>query len=170
MRQVLFTPWRYAYITSNETAADACFLCAAGGASDDREWLVVHRTEHHLVVLNRHPYNNGHLMIAPLAHVASPTDAAVGVRAEFWPLVLAAQRVLEAAYSPHGFNLGMNLGTAAGAGVPDHYHFHLVPRWEGDTNYMAVVGDVRLVPEDLDATWAKLRRLFADESAAEGAQ
>ncbi|MCP4661217.1 MAG: HIT domain-containing protein [bacterium] len=161
MHQLLFTPWRYAYITGEKKETDDCFFCSAVRDSDNPERLVVHRTEHHLVVLNRHPYNNGHLMVAPLDHLAQPAEADEAARAEFWPLILEAQRVLGEAYAPHGFNMGMNLGRVAGAGVPGHFHFHLVPRWQGDSNFMAVVGDVRLVPEDLETTWIRLRQLFA---------
>lgn len=167
MHQVLFTPWRYAYITGEkQPAAAECFFCAAARDRDDPERLVVYRSEHHLVLLNRHPYSSGHLMVAPLVHVDSPDAVDEAARAELWPLVLRARAVLERAYSPHGFNLGMNLGSAAGAGVPGHFHFHLVPRWHGDSNFMATVGGVRLVPEDPLAACARLRRLFAGEETS----
>lgn len=166
MRQVLFTPWRYAYITGEKEAAgsseaEECFFCAAARAPDEPERLVVHRSAHHLVILNRHPYSSGHLMVAPLAHAASPSEASEPARAEFWPLVLQVRDMLEEAYAPHGFNLGMNLGSAAGAGVPGHFHFHVVPRWRGDSNFMGVVGDVRLIPEEPLAARERLRKLFA---------
>jgi ATP adenylyltransferase len=168
----LFTPWRYAYITAQppqDDVRDECFFCAAGRDSDDPERLVVAMARHHLVMLNRHPYSNGHLMVAPLEHHASPQESGAEAQAEFWPLVLKAQRVLAAAYRPHGFNLGMNLGTPAGAGVPGHFHFHLVPRWSGDTNFMTVLAEVRLVPEDLGQTRERLRALFrSDQPAAAG--
>ncbi len=162
--QHLFTPWRYRYIASTAASPD-CFLCAAAGAGDDPESLVVHRARHHLVMLNLHPYSNGHLMVAPLAHYASPLDGPVEDAAEIWPLVVRCQRVLAAAYSPHGFNLGANLGAPAGAGVPGHFHFHVVPRWTGDTNFMTVLGEVRLIPEDLRDSRERLRVLFAREEA-----
>jgi len=157
----LFTPWRYAYILQPAPAGEECFFCAAAQAPGEAGSLVVHLGAHHLVMLNRHPYTNGHLMIAPLAHLASPQDGHAAARSEFWPLVLATQRALERAYAPDGFNLGMNLGRVAGAGVPGHYHFHVVPRWRGDTNFMSVVGGVRLIPEELEASRDRLRRLFA---------
>ena len=113
-------------------------------------------------MLNLHPYSNGHLLVAPLAHLGLAAGQLARRRAaELWPLVLRAQRVLAAAYAPHGFNLGMNLGQPAGAGVPDHYHFHVVPRWTGDTNFMTVLAEVRLVPEDLRQSRERLRALFA---------
>ena len=158
----LFTPWRYTYISG--AAADlGCFFCAAAARPDDPETLVVAVARHHLVMLNRHPYSSGHLMVAPLAHVASPQDSDPEARAELWPLVLATQRVLATAYRPHGFNLGMNLGRPAGAGMPDHFHFHVVPRWTGDTNFMSVVAGVRLVPEEPGQARRRLRELFAKE-------
>jgi ATP adenylyltransferase len=160
--QQLFTPWRYSYITANPTDSE-CFFCAAGRLPVDPESLVVHRAEHHLVMLNLHPYSNGHVMVAPVEHLASPLESDAAARDEFWPLVLKTQRVLAAAYQPHGFNLGMNLGQPAGAGVPGHFHFHLVPRWSGDTNFMTVLAEVRLVPEDLRHSRERLRALFARE-------
>jgi ATP adenylyltransferase len=160
--QVLFTPWRYAYIAGTRVeSAGGCFICEAAAACEDAERLVVHATAHHVVLLNRHPYSNGHLMVAPREHVASPLRASAGVRAESWPLLLLCQRVLETAYGPDGMNAGLNLGKVAGAGVPDHYHLHVVPRWEGDTNFMTAIADTRLVPEDLRQTRDRLRPLFA---------
>jgi ATP adenylyltransferase len=164
--QVLFTPWRYAYITGQQQSG--CFFCEAAAEPDDAQRLVVHVAAHHVVLLNRHPYSNGHLMLAPRQHVARPEDADAATRAEVWPLLLLAQRVLAAAYRPDGLNVGMNLGKVAGAGVPDHYHLHVVPRWEGDTNFMTATAETRLVPEDLQQTRARLGPLFsqlAKESA-----
>jgi ATP adenylyltransferase len=158
--ETLFTPWRYEYI-KRKGQDEGCFFCAAARALDDPERLVVFATAHHLVMLNRHPYTNGHLMVAPLEHVASPRDAAPVARAELWPLMLATQEVLEDDLRPQGFNLGLNLGRAAGAGVPGHFHFHIVPRWDGDTNFMGVVAGVRMVPQALDDSRQRLRRCFA---------
>jgi len=164
--ETLFTPWRYEYIKGKGPEAggaeEGCFLCAAAREPDDPERLVVHLSAHHLVMLNRHPYTNGHLMIAPLRHLGSPCEATREEAAELWPLALECQRVLAADCEPDGFNLGINLGTAAGAGVPDHFHFHVVPRWGGDTNFMGVVAGVRMVPQALDDTRRRLRERFAD--------
>ena len=157
--QTLFTPWRQAYITQQRLDSD-CFFCAAARRPDDPDGLVVAVTPYHLVMLNLHPYSSGHLMVAPLAHVATPEASSPEAQGELWPLVLRARRVLAAAYAPQGFNLGMNLGQVAGAGVPDHYHFHVVPRWAGDTNFMTVLAEVRLVPEDLRQSRERLRALF----------
>jgi ATP adenylyltransferase len=102
-------------------------------------------------------------MVAPLEHQATPQESGPEARAEFWPLVLKVQKILAEAYNPHGFNLGLNVGAAAGAGVPGHFHFHLVPRWTGDTNFMTVLAEVRLIPEDLRQSRERLRALFARE-------
>ena len=158
--QTLFTPWRYAYITERPQTG-GCFLCDAAAAPEDPERLVLHLTPHHLVILNRHPYNNGHLMVAPREHVAAPLLASPESQSEAWPVLLLAQRVLQEAYGAPGMNLGMNLGTAAGAGVPDHFHFHVLPRWQGDTNFMTAVAGTRLVPESLEQTRDRLRPLFS---------
>ncbi|QQR72684.1 MAG: HIT domain-containing protein [Holophagales bacterium] len=163
--RTLFTPWRYAYITRT-SPEPGCFFCAAAHTPDeDAERLVVARGRHHLLMLNRHPYSNGHLMVAPFAHLSTLRDAGEEVQRELWPLVLKAQSALERAYRPHGFNLGMNLGTCAGAGVPGHYHFHVVPRWNGDTNFMTVLADTRLVPEDLETARERLRQLLEEEAS-----
>jgi ATP adenylyltransferase len=164
----LFTPWRYSYIAATSKPPDSdCFFCAAAAAEDpdDAARLVIHKARHHLVMLNLHPYSNGHVMVAPLEHMASPQESSEAAREEFWPLVLKCQRVLEAAYAPHGFNMGINLGTPAGAGVPGHYHFHVVPRWSGDTNFMTVLAEVRLVPEDLGRSRERLKALFVKEES-----
>ncbi len=165
--QQLFTPWRNAYITATAPKEPGCFFCAAANPGEpireDPESLVVHRGRHHLVMLNLHPYSSGHLMVAPLEHIASPDESGPEAQAELWPLVIRSQKVLREAYRPHGFNLGMNVGTPAGAGVPGHFHFHVVPRWTGDTNFMTVLAEVRLIPEDLRQSRERLRALFARE-------
>lgn len=161
--QRLFTPWRFSYISEQAPQQD-CFFCQAAQGPDDPDRLVVYLGQHHLVMLNKYPYNNGHLLVAPLAHIPDPLDDHAAARDELWPLVLLSQRVLKAAYSPQGFNMGINLGKAGGAGVPGHYHYHIVPRWEGDTNFMTVLGDVRLVPEEPGSVLNRLRPLFEEES------
>jgi ATP adenylyltransferase len=160
--ETLFTPWRYRYIKephSERADHDECFFCRASREPDDPERLVVHRAEHHVVLLNRYPYTNGHLLIAPATH--QPVAHYRGeAGAELWRLVGRSQEVLHRAYHPDGFNLGANVGRAAGAGVPGHFHFHVVCRWEADTNFMSAVGDTRLVPQELEDTRALLRGLF----------
>jgi len=160
--ETLFTPWRYSYIVRSSQEPE-CFFCAAARAPEEAERLVVHVADHHLVMLNLHPYSSGHLMVAPLEHLATPYESSQDACAELWPLVLRTQRILAKAYNPDGFNLGMNVGRSAGAGVPGHFHFHVVPRWAGDTNFMTVLAEVRLLPEDLRQSRERLRALFAEE-------
>jgi ATP adenylyltransferase len=162
--QRLFTPWRFSYI-SESVPQDGCFFCEAAREPDDPSRLVVYVGDYHLVMLNKYPYTNGHLLIAPLSHIADPLEANAGATEEFWPLVLRSQEALERVYKPQGFNMGMNLGTAGGAGVPSHFHYHVVPRWEGDTNFMTVLGEVRLVPEEPAAVLERLRPIFQQEQA-----
>ena len=142
---------------------DGCVFCRAASGDDP---LVVHRGDSAFVILNLFPYNNGHVMVVPRRHIASLGDATTAELGELITLVRDAERVLTAAYAPHGINVGLNLGRAAGAGVADHLHVHLVPRWSGDTNFMTVVADARVLPETLEGTAARLRPLFAAGAAA----
>lgn len=167
--EVLFTPWRMSYLSGGGASETDCFFCAAGDAENpERAHLVVLRTEHHAVMLNRFPYANGHVMVAPREHVTEPERCAPEAQRELWPLLLRCQRALRTVYRPEGFNLGANLGSAAGAGIPGHFHVHLLPRWEGDTNFMTTVGGTRLVPEDLDTTWERLRSALQEEGSDGG--
>jgi ATP adenylyltransferase len=162
----LWTPWRLAYVTGG-TAPGGCVFCRAAApsdqpASDDAcDPLIVHDGIHAFVILNLYPYNNGHIMVVPRRHLATLTAATADELAELMALTRDAEQVLTDAYAPHGINVGINLGRAAGAGVADHLHIHLVPRWNGDTNFMTVVADSRVLPETLEQTAARLRPLFA---------
>ena len=156
----LWTPWRLAYLVADRSAPE-CLFCAALAAADDESALVVHRGAHAFVILNRYPYANGHVMIAPNVHVARLAAAPPAALAETMALAALVEQHLQEIYRPEAFNLGMNLGRAAGAGVVGHIHLHVVPRWEGDTNYMSVVNDVRIIPERLEDSYAKLRQRFA---------
>jgi ATP adenylyltransferase len=160
--KTLFAPWRYQFISKPKTDT-ACFLCDAASEPEDADRLVVHGEEHFVVVLNRYPYNNGHIMVAPRAHVAEPESLGAESVAAFWPLVIRCKRVLERVYHPDGLNLGMNLGSAAGAGLQGHMHLHLVPRWEGDVNFMTALGEARVIPEDLQTTRQRLVAAFQQE-------
>jgi len=153
----LWAPWRYEYLTAPEGPA-GCIFCHAARAENDRDVLVVRRAAHNLVLLNLYPYTNGHLMIAPLAHAASPSDVDTATRAELMDLVAEMESALRAEYHPDGFNVGMNLGRSAGAGVPDHFHMHVLPRWNGDTNFMTTVGETRVLSEEIQVTWKRLRQ------------
>jgi ATP adenylyltransferase len=155
----LWAPWRLEYVTGGGDA-DGCIFCAKAEAEDVEE-LVVHRGERAFVVMNLYPYSNGHLMVAPYRHVARPGDLDAGERAEVWALLDRAIGVLTAVMAPHGFNAGLNLGRVAGAGVEDHLHMHVVPRWNGDTNFMPVLADVKVMPEHLQRTAARVRAAWS---------
>ena len=159
----LWSPWRHAYISSTgaKKTDPACIFCTASqDSADDQANLVVHRGGQNFVILNRYPYISGHLMVAPYAHIGKLSDAAKSATDEMMDLVKACERALRQAYNPEGFNLGMNLGRVAGAGIADHIHMHILPRWGGDTNFMSTVSDTRVLPEDLSMTYHKLRGKF----------
>src|SRR5438046_316881 len=159
--EVLFTPWRYPYLTSPKSEQNArCIFCDAANSKTPRQALTLYRTTSALVMLNRYPYTNGHLMVAPIAHDARLFDSSDDSLRALIRLTAEAQRILSDVYHPDGFNVGMNFGQVAGAGVADHYHLHIVPRWGGDTNFMSVTAQTRLVPEELDVTFDKLQPHF----------
>jgi ATP adenylyltransferase len=151
------------------TSTASCIFCEAADATADAP-LVLYRGTRAFVILNLFPYNNGHLMIVPNRHIATLAEAAPDELQELIALTRRAEIVLTEAYAPHGLNVGLNLGKAAGAGVADHLHIHVVPRWNGDTNFMTVVGTVRVLPETLDATTEKLRPLFANAPDARASE
>jgi ATP adenylyltransferase len=159
----LFRPWRYAYVTS-ERIEGGCVLCALADSdpSNDASGFVLHRAPSHFVVLNIYPYNTGHLMIVPHRHVARLADLPAGSLAEMALLAARAEAVLTEVYHPDGINVGMNLGRSAGAGIADHLHLHVVPRWAADTNFVTVLGEARVLPEDLPETWRRLRGRFGE--------
>lgn len=153
----LWAPWRTAYVSQAEKPA-GCFLCtAAPPTADDAERLVLVRTELSVVVLNRYPYNNGHLLISPRAHKAELTDLSAAESADLQRLIAELTTVLRRAMNADGFNVGLNLGKAAGAGVPGHLHWHLVPRWNGDQNFMPVTGETKIISQSLEACLELLR-------------
>jgi ATP adenylyltransferase len=157
----LWSPWRYRYV-SQAGKDDRCLFCekARLDPSQDREHLVLHRGRLNYVLLNLFPYTTGHVMVAPYAHVAHLDEVAPGTLAEMMDLAQKIHAALKQVYHPEGFNLGMNLGKCAGAGVANHLHLHFLPRWTGDSNFMTVVGETRVQPEDLSTTYDKLARFF----------
>ena len=159
----LWTPWRYAYI-ADAGKASGCIFCDAVARENDRETLIVFRGKKNFVILNRFPYTTGHSMIVPFAHVADLAHCDPQTLAEMMDLARRVEAGLAANYHPQGFNLGMNLGRAAGAGVADHLHMHVLPRWVGDTNFMTTVAETRMEPEDLSVTYANLHRALAAEA------
>jgi ATP adenylyltransferase len=154
----LWSPWRLAYITGAARSAD-CVFCTAL-TSPEAEPLVLHRGRTCFVILNLFPYNNGHLMVIPNRHLATLASLSTEELCELIELTRDAEIALTEAFAPHGVNMGINLGKAAGAGVLDHVHMHVVPRWTGDTNFMTVIGHTRVLPEELPDTAAKLRPIF----------
>ena len=159
MPDVLFTPWRYEYLVSEKPSG--CIFCAAAVSRDQEGSLVVWRGKRVFVVLNRYPYTNGHVMVAPYDHEAWLSDSAADTLHELIATVARAEKILVTEYRTDGLNVGLNFGSAAGAGVAGHYHVHVVPRWSGDTNFMTVASGVRVVPEDLGVTLRRLAPLFA---------
>jgi ATP adenylyltransferase len=140
-----------------------CIFCTAASTMDSDESLLLFRGKHNFIILNKYPYNNGHLMIAPYEHCANPADVNPEIAEEMIRLTQQSLSALKAVYQPDGFNLGMNLGKCAGAGVEDHYHLHVVPRWNGDTNFMTTVAETRVLPEDFQVTISKLKQYFLEK-------
>jgi ATP adenylyltransferase len=170
----LWTPWRMAYIDAGKETGEnvgengppeergGCIFCDLPKAGDDQGSLILGRGELAFAILNRFPYNPGHLMAAPYRHVGDYSELTPEELAELTALAGTGIAALKAESEPHGFNLGMNLGTVAGAGIADHVHLHLVPRWGGDTNFMPVVGQTKVLPELLEQTWEKLSPHFSN--------
>lgn len=154
----LWSPWRSKYIASSvDSQSPECVFCRIAASPDEDEAnFVLHRAEHTFVVLNLFPYITGHLMIVPYLHTNELDTVAKEITDEMMDLTKRAQTALREVYSPSGFNMGMNLGTAAGAGIADHIHIHFLPRWNGDTNFMTTVGESRVIPEALEMTYKKL--------------
>ncbi|HTS13949.1 MAG TPA: HIT domain-containing protein [Candidatus Limnocylindrales bacterium] len=156
----LWTPWRYRYI-ADAGKNDGCVFCDAVAANDDRKMLIILRQKKNFVILNRFPYTSGHVMVAPYAHIADLAAADSETLGEMMELAQRMQVALGKAYHPEGYNIGMNMGRAAGAGVTGHIHLHVLPRWAGDSNFMTVVSETRVEPEDLDTTYERLRAALA---------
>jgi len=156
----LWAPWRLQYVGSEKP--EGCIFCQKPLEGDDRAAYIVHRGRHAFVLLNAYPYNNGHIMVAPYAHEACLEDLPVETAHEIVELAQLGARALKVAFSPNGINAGFNLGAAAGAGIADHLHMHMVPRWSGDTNFMPVLTDVRVIPQSLDDSYRVLSEAFAE--------
>ena len=156
---ILWSPWRYDYITKSGSAkTSGCVFCdILNNSASDEENFIVSRAECNFVILNIYPYTSGHLMIVPYQHLANLSDGPSESTTEMMELTKRAQSVLAETYKPDGINLGMNLGHAAGAGVAGHYHMHILPRWVGDVNFMTAIGQTRTLPESLEDTYKKLK-------------
>ena len=162
---VLWSPWRYDYIKSGEKKVSAtesvCVFCElAKNTTADEQNFVVYRAQHNFIVLNIYPYITGHLLIIPFVHLAELDALAPEISNEMMDLAKKSQTVLREVYRPHGFNIGMNLGKAAGAGVAAHLHLHIMPRWFGDSNFTATISETRVIPESLEVTYQKLKGKF----------
>jgi ATP adenylyltransferase len=158
----LWSPWRREYIQqfASGDEPEGCLFCAVAAAGDDEASMVLHRGEHAFVMMNAFPYNPGHVMVAPFRHVGEFEQLTSEELLDGDRLQQASVRALRKEMSPHGYNLGMNLGRVAGAGIPDHVHWHVVPRWNGDTNFTTVLGETRVLSESLEDTYRKLRSRF----------
>ena len=160
--QRLWSPWRSQYIASGvDSRSEGCVFCSiAANPDQDATNYVLHRGQHAFVLLNLYPYTTGHLMVVPYLHTSELDTVAKEITDEMMDLTKRSQTALREAYLPSGFNMGMNLGASAGAGIADHIHIHLLPRWAGDTNFMTAIGDARVLPEALETTYAKLVQKF----------
>lgn len=159
---VVWAPWRMELIEKGDgpEAEPACIFCAFPREDDDEKNLIVHRGDDAFVILNKYPYNNGHVMVVPYAHVDDPGKLPAEAFGGLNALLVRTVGVMREVYGPEGLNVGMNLGRCAGAGIPGHIHWHVVPRWSGDTNFMPVIGETKVMPEHLHRSWEKLKGGF----------
>jgi ATP adenylyltransferase len=155
----LFTPWRYAFLTSAQKA-EGCVFCDLPRQNDDQKTLIVHRASHCYVILNAYPYTSGHVMVVPFQHVDQLQLLSVDAANEMMELTRRLEGILRELYRPEGINLGMNLGKAAGAGVAGHIHMHVLPRWVADANFITVIGETRVLPEELETTYKRIKAKF----------
>jgi ATP adenylyltransferase len=160
----LWAPWRLSYVASarRPSETDPCFICQGLAENDDRRNLIVLRTPRSVVVMNRFPYNNGHLLVAPLQHKAHLHDLDADELLETMESLRCMVRILDGLMRPAGYNIGVNLGEAAGAGLPGHLHWHIVPRWHGDTNFMPVIADSKVIVQSLDKLYDLLRERLTE--------
>ena len=155
----LWNPWRYQYVTK-ENPPEGCIFCELPKEPNDETTLIVHRARFNYIILNRYPYTTGHLMVVPFHHTDSLQGIDDATAQELFALVRTADQKLREVYRPKGMNLGMNLGEAAGAGIAEHIHMHVLPRWIGDANFMTVIGETRILPEELSETYRKLKAVL----------
>jgi ATP adenylyltransferase len=157
----LWSPWRFRYVTGADQPGQCIFCTLAGGEpARDRENLILHRGRFNFIVLNLYPYTTAHTLVVPYAHVAKLVDLPAESLVEMMEMTQKLNAAIASAYHPEGYNMGMNIGKAAGAGIADHLHLHFLPRWFGSSNFLTVVGETRVLPEDLNATYAKLASFF----------
>ena len=156
--EILWAPWRMEYILGEKESG--CIFCTRINQDSDKENLILLRGKNNFVIMNKYPYNNGHIMVVPNRHSSEFDSLSDPEKLEMINLVSKSMNVLKKTVNPDGFNVGMNIGKIAGAGIDDHLHFHIVPRWAADTNFMPVVGQTKIISEDLGETWKRLKRVF----------
>ena len=153
----LWSPWRMTYIQDIDKEKH-CIFCQAQESTDGVENLIIHRGTYTYIILNRYPYTTGHLMVVPFKHKPNFDDLSVETVSEMMTFISSCIKILTTDYNAQGFNIGANIGSAAGAGIPKHFHFHIVPRWKGDTNFLSSIGDTRLLPEALEDTYHRVKK------------
>ena len=158
----IWTPWRYQYVATADRNG-GCVFCEAPAAGDDERMLIVHRGKKNFIILNRYPYTSGHAMIVPYAHEGTLPGLEPSAASEMMEMAQALERAMESLYHPQGYNLGMNIGRAAGAGIAGHLHMHVLPRWSGDTSFITAVGETRVQPEELSVTYQRLRQALESQ-------
>lgn len=157
MSEHLWAPWRMRYLENTEKP-DGCIFCDFPERNDDEKHFILHRGNHAFVILNAYPYTNGHLMVAPFRHISKLSELNDAELLEINQLVVQCSQWIDAVYHANGFNIGVNVGAAAGAGIPGHVHWHIVPRWTGDTNFMTTIGEMRVLPQTLEQSYAALNK------------
>lgn len=162
LNRYLYSPWRLDYILS--TKADDCIFCCSQDNNCDNKNYIVHRSKFSFVMLNLYPYNNGHVMVIPNRHVSTLTEIPEKELFDLISLIKKTEMILKKLYNCEGLNVGANIGKAAGAGVDQHIHFHMVPRWNGDCNFMTAIGGIRIIPEEFDKAFTKLKAAFANQN------
>ena len=157
----LQAPWRWSFISGLINKENSCVFCSAQN-KNGLESLICYRGKKYFVILNKYPYNTGHLMVVPYEHLTGPDEIPSEQTTEMWSLMNRSLEVLKKNFSPDGFNIGMNIGNASGAGVKGHFHLHIVPRWSGDSNFMAVIGETKVMSYDLESVYKKISEDFAE--------
>ena len=156
---MIWSPWRMNYI-NNKQEGDHCVFCHALEQKDDPDYLILYRGEHVFIMLNRYPYTSGHLMVIPYEHCPSHEDLSPAARTEMMDLITRSTSLIRKVYKPHAFNLGANIGEDGGAGISQHFHFHVVPRWRGDSNFMSVTANTRVFPEEVETSYRRLKEAW----------
>ncbi len=152
----MWAPWRMEYIAGDEEKTDGCIFCVFPEQKDDKRYLIIHRRQHCFVILNKYPYNNGHVMVVPYRHTHDLLELNAAEQADCQQTINIVIRAMRKVYNPDAINLGMNMGRAAGAGIDEHIHYHIVPRWNGDTNFMPVISGTKVISESLERSWKML--------------